>query len=103
MLLVLGVYPQEGRSICAILSLSSKTNVFQRPPTGFPTEAHDLPVSLIATPDELIEVNRPPAPPAGIDWSLLPPQALEEMPLLDELKHLLSARSGEKRGRKGRP
>jgi 5-formyltetrahydrofolate cyclo-ligase len=70
---------------------------------GFPTEAHDLPVSLIATPDELIEVNRPPAPPAGIDWSLLPPQALEEMPLLDELKRLLSARSGEKRGRKGRP
>jgi len=55
---------------------------------GFPTEDHDLPVSLIATPDELIEVRDPPAAPAGIDWDLLPEEALAEMPVLAELREL---------------
>ena len=68
---------------------------------GFPTEVHDLPVSLIATPDEVIEVKHPPAPPEGIDWSLLPEQALEEMPVLAELRRLLGGRrySAGKAGR----
>jgi 5-formyltetrahydrofolate cyclo-ligase len=70
---------------------------------GFPTEAHDLPVSLIATPEELIEVREPAPPPAGIDWELLPPQALEEMPVLADLKRLLGARSGARKRRKARP
>jgi 5-formyltetrahydrofolate cyclo-ligase len=69
----------------------------------FPTEPHDLPVSLIATPDELIEVKRPPAPPTGIDWELLPEAALEEMPVLAELRRLLASKSAAKRRRKGRP
>jgi 5-formyltetrahydrofolate cyclo-ligase len=55
---------------------------------GFPTEDHDLPVSLIATPDALIEVKNPPAAPKGIDWDLLPEDALKEMPLLAELREL---------------
>ena len=70
---------------------------------GFPTEAHDLPVALIATPDRLIEVARPPAPPQGIEWDRLAPQALEEMPVLADLKRLLGARRGAKRRRKARP
>jgi 5-formyltetrahydrofolate cyclo-ligase len=55
---------------------------------GFPTEAHDLPVSLIATPDDVIEVDHPPASPEGIDWDLLPEEALNEMPVLGELREL---------------
>jgi 5-formyltetrahydrofolate cyclo-ligase len=55
---------------------------------GFPTEDHDLPVSIIATPDEMIEVKDPPAAPAGIDWKLLPEEALKEMPVLAELREL---------------
>jgi 5-formyltetrahydrofolate cyclo-ligase len=55
---------------------------------GFPTEDHDLPVSLIATPGDVIEVKHPPAAPKGIDWDLLPAKALEEMPLLGELRQL---------------
>jgi 5-formyltetrahydrofolate cyclo-ligase len=70
---------------------------------GFPTEAHDLPVALIATPDELIRVKRGRQAPKGIDWDLLPEQALEEMPVLGELKRLLALRSREARRRKGRP
>jgi 5-formyltetrahydrofolate cyclo-ligase len=60
---------------------------------GFPTEDHDLPVSLIATPGEVIEVNDPPAAPERIDWDLLPEEALEEMPVLGELRELKRRRS----------
>lgn len=60
---------------------------------GFPTEAHDLPVSLIATPDEVIEVDHPSAAPEGIDWDLLPEEALNEMPVLGELRELKRRRS----------
>lgn len=51
----------------------------------FPADPFDLPVSLIATPDETIEVTDPPAAPTGIDWAALPGGALEEMPILAEL------------------
>jgi 5-formyltetrahydrofolate cyclo-ligase len=70
---------------------------------GFPTEPHDLPVSLIATPDELVEVKHPPAPPKGIDWDLLPHAALDEMPVLAELRRLLASRSNAGRRRRARP
>ena len=52
----------------------------------FPVEAHDAPVALIATPQELIEVKRRRRAPAGIDWKKLPREALEEMPVLAELE-----------------
>jgi 5-formyltetrahydrofolate cyclo-ligase len=55
---------------------------------GFPTEAHDTPLTLIATPNEIIEVKRRRAPPRGIDWKRLPREALEEMPVLRELRRL---------------
>lgn len=54
---------------------------------GFPTEAHDTPLTLIATPEEVIEC-RPTSPPRGIDWARLPEEALEEMPVLRELRRL---------------
>jgi 5-formyltetrahydrofolate cyclo-ligase len=57
---------------------------------SFPTSAHDVPVSAIATPEELIEVLDIPPPPGGIDWNLLTDAALEEMPLLNELRSLKS-------------
>jgi 5-formyltetrahydrofolate cyclo-ligase len=55
---------------------------------GLPAEAHDAPLSLIATPQELIEVKRRRAPPRGIDWKRLPEEALDEMPVLRELRRL---------------
>lgn len=51
----------------------------------FPTEAHDLPVSLIVTPQETIEVADPPPAPQGIDWQLLSEEDLRSMPILQEL------------------
>lgn len=58
----------------------------------FPTEAHDVPVSIVATPAQLIQVAEPLPKPAGIDWSSLTAGALEEMPVLAELKAMLDTR-----------
>ena len=53
----------------------------------FPADAHDLPVSFIATPEELIAVDNPPPPPGGIDWDLLSDTMIEQMPVLSELRN----------------
>lgn len=54
----------------------------------FPIEPHDVPIDVIATPDELIEIAAPLPAPAGIDWERLPADALAEMPILMQLKIL---------------
>lgn len=51
----------------------------------FPSDAHDISLTLIVTPDETIEVDNPPEPPGGINWDLLSDRDLEEMPVLKEL------------------
>ena len=53
---------------------------------AFPVEAHDTPLTLIATPQELIVVKRRRRAPRGIDWRRLPREALEKMPVLAELR-----------------
>lgn len=50
-----------------------------------PTDAHDLPISLIVTPEEAIPIDAPPDPPSGIDWAALTDEDLEAMPILQEL------------------
>lgn len=55
----------------------------------FPVEPHDLQLTTIATPDALVEAAdpaNPPRTPAGIDWSLLSDEDLDEMPILKELR-----------------
>jgi 5-formyltetrahydrofolate cyclo-ligase len=55
---------------------------------SFPALLHDVRVSIIATPDELIEVLPAPEAGGGIDWDALPKQAYAEMPILAELREL---------------
>jgi 5-formyltetrahydrofolate cyclo-ligase len=50
-----------------------------------PLEHTDIPLSLIVTPDELVDVRTPPSAPRGIDWELLSEEDLEAMPVLREL------------------
>jgi 5-formyltetrahydrofolate cyclo-ligase len=54
----------------------------------FPAGRYDIPLTLVATPDELIEIEDPPPPPSGIDWAQLPADALEAMPILEQLRAL---------------
>ncbi|MFP4560030.1 MAG: 5-formyltetrahydrofolate cyclo-ligase [Thiohalorhabdus sp.] len=67
----------------------------------FPADPFDLPVSLIATSEEIIEVANPPAAPAGIDWQALPETALTEMPVLKALRGRRTAQDA--RSRQGNP
>jgi len=55
---------------------------------SFPALPHDVRLSIIATPEELIEVLPPPEAGGGIEWDTLPAQAYAEMPILAELREL---------------
>ncbi|MGH6904849.1 MAG: 5-formyltetrahydrofolate cyclo-ligase, partial [Geminicoccaceae bacterium] len=57
-----------------------------------PRDPIDLPLALIVTPDEVIEVVAPPPAPAGIDWARLSDADLDAMPVLRELKKGASPR-----------
>lgn len=59
---------------------------------ALPADPLDLPLSLIVTPEEAIEVADPPPAPEGIDWSRLSDEDLAEMPVLADLKALRGAR-----------
>ena len=48
----------------------------------------DQPLSVIATPTQVIGIKCPGAAPAGMDWTRLSAQDLEEMPILAELKRM---------------
>ena len=56
----------------------------------FPRDPNDLPLSLIVTPGEIIEIADPPPAPDGITWDLLGDDALDAMPVLRELRESLS-------------
>jgi len=62
---------------------------------ALPAGPYDLPLSVIATPERIVDVDDPPAAPAGIDWSRLTDEDLEEMPVLAELKSLRERRAAE--------
>ena len=47
--------------------------------------AHDIPLDLIATPHEVVEVERAHAPPPGILWDHLEPPKIREVPLLERI------------------
>jgi 5-formyltetrahydrofolate cyclo-ligase len=53
---------------------------------GLPADDHDLPLTLIVTPEATLAVDDPPAPPGGIDWSALTDEDLDEMPVLRSLQ-----------------
>ena len=55
----------------------------------FPRDDIDLPLSLVVTPDETIEIAAPYPSPNGINWDLLDEKDLEDMPVLRNLKMLV--------------
>jgi 5-formyltetrahydrofolate cyclo-ligase len=70
------------------------TTVHDRQVVGsLPLDPIDQPLSVIATPTDVIRIERPGAAPTGIDWTRLTAERLEEMPILGELKKLISSNS----------
>src|SRR6266436_3723030 len=56
-----------------------------------PHDPTDQPLSVIATPTQTIRIKRPSAAPRGIDWTRLSAEDLEEMPILAELKRMITS------------
>lgn len=61
-----------------------------------PRDETDLPLSVIVTPDEAIQVKNPPPAPDGIAWDRLTEKDFEEMPVLAALRKLRSSTSARK-------
>jgi len=51
---------------------------------GIEMAAHDIPLDLIVTPDEVIRVRRRLSRPAGIFWELLPSAMIETISILSQ-------------------
>jgi 5-formyltetrahydrofolate cyclo-ligase len=51
-----------------------------------PMTKHDIPLSAIVTPNEIIEVESTPPRPKGIYWNILPPEKIEAIPVLQSRK-----------------
>jgi 5-formyltetrahydrofolate cyclo-ligase len=54
-----------------------------------PMTEHDIPLSAIVTPTEVIEIESPLPRPKGIYWEMLPPEKIEAIPVLKNRKKLL--------------
>ena len=65
-----------------------------------PRRPNDLPIRLIITPEETIEVPRPPPAPRGVDWSLLDEERLREMPVLLKLRERIGQSLPRRRSRR---
>lgn len=53
---------------------------------SIPSDPHDLPLSLVVTPNESVVTDDPPPAPSGIDWDALTTADLKEMPVLRTLR-----------------
>ena len=50
---------------------------------------HDIPLSAIVTPNEIIEIKSPLPRPKGIYWDMLPPEKIAAIPVLKNRKKRL--------------
>ena len=58
-----------------------------------PLDPTDQPLNVIATPTRVIRIKHPSTAPAGIDWTRLSAEDLDEMPILAELKTMITAKA----------
>jgi 5-formyltetrahydrofolate cyclo-ligase len=52
---------------------------------GLPAAAHDVPMDLVVTPSRTVRTGAG-AKPTGVDWTVLPTERLDEIPLLERLQ-----------------
>jgi 5-formyltetrahydrofolate cyclo-ligase len=51
-----------------------------------PMTEHDIPLSAIVTPDEVVKLKAPYRRPWGIDWKILPQEKIDAIPILNRRK-----------------
>lgn len=65
--------------------VATTVHEMQVAPDGFETDAHDVPLDLVTTPERIIETE-PSSKPSGLDWDALPEERIEEIPILQRLR-----------------
>jgi 5-formyltetrahydrofolate cyclo-ligase len=51
-----------------------------------PSDAHDVPLDLVVTPERTVETDPSRAKPESIDWELLDAETIAEIPILERLR-----------------
>jgi len=55
-------------------------------PTRLPMQPHDWPLDWVITPEQVIETRTAYQPPSGLDWAIVQPDQLEQIPVLRQLR-----------------
>jgi 5-formyltetrahydrofolate cyclo-ligase len=72
----------ESKKLSARTPIVTSVHRLQIVDEEIPMFAHDIPLNVIVTAEEIIDVNRPAAKPKGIYWNMLDAEKLESVPLL---------------------
>lgn len=83
-----GILRALGHPEIPVATVVHPLQILDDPAERFEPEPHDLSVDLIATPAEWFATRTPYPKPDGIDWERLPPERLDAMPVLRELRFL---------------
>ncbi|MFC6724592.1 5-formyltetrahydrofolate cyclo-ligase, partial [Halobium palmae] len=51
------------------------------------TDAHDVPMDYVVTPERTVETGAAGERPTGVDWGLLDEERLAEIPVLDRFRN----------------
>jgi 5-formyltetrahydrofolate cyclo-ligase len=76
----------EKKKIARRTPVVTSVHPLQILPEDIPMTAHDIPLSAIITPHEIIEIESTLPRPKGIYWDLLPPEKIAEIPVLSNWK-----------------
>jgi len=76
----------EQRKIGRATPIITSVHPLQIVDEEIPMTEHDIPLSAIVTPDEMIAIKSPLPRPKGIYWDMLPPEKIEGIPVLKSRK-----------------
>ncbi len=78
----------EKRKINARTPIVTSVHPLQILNEELPMTAHDIPLTAIITPEEIVEIKLRLRRPKGIDWNILPAEKVEAIPLLRERRKM---------------
>lgn len=76
----------EKKKISAKTPIVTSVHPLQVVDEEIPMTEHDIPLSAIVTPNEVIEIKSTYSRPKGITWSLLPQEKIDDIPVLRDRK-----------------
>jgi 5-formyltetrahydrofolate cyclo-ligase len=76
----------EKKKISAQTPIVTSVHPLQVVDEEIPMTEHDIPLSAIVTPNEVIEIKSTYSRPKGITWSLLPQEKIDDIPVLRDRK-----------------